>query len=115
MNKTDLSNLVPVHETDSQKVEEIKESLKTGWVGIPIVFHEGYLVTGHHRQQAVMDSPDLGFDIPTISLEDVFEEFDLDLQEAMEEEGCLETWDAGFVYVLDKLPAEALEKYGIQY
>jgi hypothetical protein len=118
MQVSEFVNLMPVNTTDSDKVNEIAASLLSdGWIGCPVVYMRGHLVTGCHRQQAMMSiQSDWGKkDVPAIDLAEVFEEVGLNLAEVMEGEDCQEAWDSSFSYILDALPVEIITKYEIQW
>lgn len=112
-----LSSYNPINGVEAVKVDRIAESLlRDGWVGAPIVVHEGAMVTGSHRYEALRSAGlDYQFDVPTVELADVFAEVDLDLSDAMTDEDSSEAWDSGFVFVLRALPVDTIEKYGIQW
>ena len=112
--------LSPLHEpTDPEKVQSLRASLTAhGWIGAPLVLWSedtGELITGAHRFAAA-DS--LGWehaDIPIVLLADVFEDAGLDLDTALAENDWpalpFEWWRA--VAVLNELPVEVRERYGI--
>lgn len=109
--------MIPYHEVHDYKLmKKLMESLEAnGWVGAPLVVWEGeYLITGAHRYAAAME---LGWDesdIPTIELADVFAEAGLDFEQLHAEYGY-PTIDehALLVELLNELPEEVREKYGI--
>ena len=114
--------LNPLHEVrDEQHKERLKKSIKeNGWEGAPlVVMNEEQLITGSHRYYAVKDLEEEGDfmeqDIPTIEIEEVFEEADLDFEEIMEENDYPDiNFEFGlFVEAIRQLPNNIKEKYGI--
>ena len=118
-----LNTYQPINDTDRQKVEEIALSIaENGWQGAPLVVLDGgWLITGSHRYEALslavnQDYIDYRFEVPVVDLDELFESEGLDLEEVMEEEGCESPEDFScFVWVLDNLPPEIKEQYGIQW
>ena len=77
MNAYDIINLYPVNDVDRNKVDSLKKSIREmGWEGAPILVSEahGMLITGSHRQQALIELADEGLDIE--SLGDIAENVD---------------------------------------
>ncbi len=102
--------MIRYHEaTDANRVAELVASMEVnGWQGSPLVtLGDGELLTGAHRHTAYVQVFDTDYGIPTISLDDVFTEAGLDLAGVMEEERC------ELIYVLDHLPADVRQEYGI--
>lgn len=110
--------MVPLHEVhDMTKAEALAKSMeRDGWKGAPLVCWQVYgdLLTGTHRYYAahnILGWPDS--DIPMIDIADVFEEAGLSF------EACCETWgnpyltEEAFLSVLNELPQEVCNKYGI--
>jgi len=118
MKLSQVLELIPPHDPeDSIKVNEIASSLEAkGWEGQPLVYHYGKLITGSHRY-AALEKADIpySFEIPCLCLSEIFQEADLDLSEIMTEEGSDEAWDGAWQFVLNSLPSNITEKYGIQY
>lgn len=110
--------LAPNEITDWGKVDEIEASLReNGWVGAPLVEIDGSgeLVTGSHRIEAWRRIYDTDYGIPTIDLSDVFAESGLDLASVMAEEGCEYIGDSATLYVFDRLSADVIATYGIDW
>jgi ParB-like chromosome segregation protein Spo0J len=70
-------DLIPYHEVrDQEKFEEIVESIRVnGWKGVPLVVHNGHLLTGSHRFAAACEiaKDDYEFELPTVELTLEFE------------------------------------------
>ena len=109
----------PLHEVrDLEKLATLTESIEEkGWQGVPLVIWGvyGQLLTGSHRFAAARALEWDYTEIPTIDIEMVFAEAGLDFEAALVEEGnpSFDQWD--FARVLDKLPEEIIEKYGIDW
>lgn len=99
---------------DWQKVESIKRSIEeNGWQGAPLVKWDDNLLTGVHRYEACRELEMHDDDIPTIDIEDVFEEAGLDFEELHAEYDYPTLYDAMFVELIQELPAAIINKYGI--
>jgi len=76
-------NLVPVNEVDSDKVNKIAVDIeKNGWNGLPILYSENYgiLLTGSHRQAALQELDNDGFDLSSlgniaVNVDDIIEKW----------------------------------------
>lgn len=103
---------------DTQKYETIRESLSEhGWQGAPLVkWGDEDLITGSHRYLAAKSLEWFDYEIPMVDLEDVFSEVGLDFADLHKKHGC-PTIDEVFGgnALLHELPAEIVNKYGIQY
>jgi hypothetical protein len=117
MQLSEIRNYQPINTTKKSVVLEIAKSLESdGWQGMPIVLFNGFLITGSHRVDALCQADlDYRFEVPTVDLNDVFEEAGLDLEETMDDESSEEPWDSNFCFVLNALPVNVVEKYGIQW
>lgn len=104
---------------DTAKLEDIKRSLQErGWIGMPLVrVGEEQLITGCHRYNAVKDLEwiEEGFVVPTIVIEDVFEEAGLDFNERWQAEGEPTIDEYGFRSLIESLPEDIKAKYGIDW
>ncbi len=120
----EMREYAPVHGADDQeKLEELIASMEAnGYEGVPLVAYQQQFLTGAHRYEAVnlLDSryhahaAERTVDsILVIDIADVFEEAGLDFYETLETEGTPDVDDYGFVYVLDALPDDIKDKYGI--
>ena len=107
----------PYHEVqDQSKVEMLAASMEAnGWQGAPLVkVGEDQLITGVHRYAAAHGLLEwTNNEIPTINLEDLFEMCGMDFEQVYTEEGCPQLSSVAFACVTNHLPAEVLEKYGI--
>jgi len=111
----------PLHEVRNQEaVKELADNIKeNGWQGAPLVIMGEQLITGTHRYYAVKlleeEGDFLKEDIPTIEIEEVFEEAGLDFEEIMEEYDYpdINFEFMLFVEVIRHLPNEIKNKYGI--
>jgi hypothetical protein len=109
--------MIPYHEVrDYEHMKKLMASMEAnGWVGAPLViWDDEYLITGSHRYAAAME---LGWDeseIPTIELAEVFAEAGLDFEQLHAEYGYPTIDEHGMlVALLNELPEEIREKYGI--
>lgn len=109
--------MIPLHRVEDQnKVTMLMKDIREhGWNGAPLVIWEvyGQLITGVHRYAAVKG---LGWDdseVPTIGIDEVFEEADLDFDVVLEENGNPSVDDDDFLRVLNELPLVIRSKYGI--
>ncbi len=101
---------------DMDKVNELAAAMDAhGWQGAPLVLINvnGELLTGAHRHTAWMQVFGADFDIPTIALDDVFAEAGLDLATVMADEGCAYIGDGYTVGVVEALPSDVRDAYGI--
>lgn len=116
----ETSQILPPHEVrDRDKLTALISSLEAqGWIGAPLValrpISAGYspqAVTGSHRYAA---AETLGIDIPVVWLDDLCEEHGVDFHDfwADAQEAELDT-EATIIRVLDLLPAEVREHYGL--
>ena len=109
--------MIPYHEVrDYDHVKKLMESMEAnGWVGAPLVIWGGeYLITGSHRYAAAMELGWSEREIPTIELAEVFAEAELDFDELHKQYGEPTISDHGMlVALLNELPEEIREKYGI--
>lgn len=107
--------MIRYHEaTDASKVAELAASMDTdGWRGSPLVAIGDELLTGAHRHTAYVQVFGSDYGIPVIELADLFAEAGLDLDTVMADEGCTDLSDATMVYVLNTLPGDIRETYGI--
>lgn len=50
-----FNGMIMVNDIDEEKVNDLVESMKDGWKGMPILYHEeqGQLITGSHRMAAL--------------------------------------------------------------
>jgi hypothetical protein len=110
--------MITLHEATSQsKIKDLESSLEEkGWIGAPLVLIDdnGYLLTGTHRFIAAQNLGWIDLEIPTIFLEEVFEEDGKDFETTAQE------WDYptpgnGVFYqmITSELSEEIREKYGI--
>lgn len=101
-----------LHEVqDLQKVEELTESMvENGWQGAPLVVWGDGLITGVHRYAAAQEA---GIEVPTVNLEDVFGEAGIDFEKAWETEGQPTYGEYGMICLLELLPSEVRDAYGI--
>lgn len=109
--------MYPLHEVDEPaKVQRIAVSMEeNGWQGAPLVKWCDQLLTGVHRYEAWTRVLELRYqDIPTIEIEEVFEEAGLDWDELLAEydHPTMNNWQT-IEQILFKLPSEICEKYGI--
>ena len=108
--------MIRYHEPeDMTKVAELAAAMVAdGWHGAPLVtIADDELLTGSHRHAAWVEAFGDDHDIPTISLADVFAEAGIDLAAVMDDEGCEYIGDGYTVYVIEALPAETRDAYGI--
>ena len=109
--------MIPYHEVrDYEHMRKLMASMEAnGWVGAPLVIWDGeYLITGSHRYAAAMELGWTESDIPTIELSEVFAEAGLDFEALHAEHGYPTIDEHGkLVALLDELPEEIREKYGI--
>ena len=110
--------MTPLHKvTDHEKVEQLKKSIEQqGWQGAPLVKWDVYgdLLTGTHRYAAVKDLGWEDNDIPAIDIEDVFTEANMDFDGILNEYGNPYLTDPLFDCVLQSLPEDIRQKYGIE-
>lgn len=91
MKARDIVNYIPINETDSARVAEIKRSImEDGWKGAPILVCEAHtmLITGSHRLAALKDIYDNEWDFDLDSLGDVAEPVDDIIDAWCEENDC---------------------------
>lgn len=108
--------MIAYHEVrDEAKVAALAAAIeRDGWQGSPLVVVDDInLITGCHRYAAVRSLGWEDAEIPTVELAEVFDGAGLDLETVMADEGCESIDDAAFVYVVNALPAEVRESYGI--
>lgn len=108
--------MIRYHEaTDASHVAELAASMEAnGWQGAPLVLlGESELLTGAHRHTAYVEVFGSDYGIPTVLLEDLFTDAGLDLATVMEDEGCEYIGDGYTVEVIDHLPVEIRDEYGI--
>jgi hypothetical protein len=121
---TEMRDYLPVHPAhDKEKLEKLVDSMEAkGYQGGPMVAYRQQFVTGAHRYEAAnclderydRDEASRTVDsIPVIDLEDVFEEAGLDLYEVLEAENTPDFDDDAFIFVLNALPEQLRDKYGI--
>lgn len=108
--------MIPRHEVnDWAKVEALAESMeRDGWQGAPLVRWDNYLITGTHRYYAASRLLEWSDGkIPTITLEELYEEAGMDfaeMEEALADYVICANYDE---LLVNELPAEIREKYGI--
>jgi len=103
--------MLRLHEpTDEEKLKKITESIReNGWQGAPLVEVDGMLITGMHRSEAWERAGNYGYQIPTVDIRDLVADYDEQMDNLME---SLDWYDA-LMRVVDTLPAETQEYYGI--
>jgi hypothetical protein len=77
-----FQDLIPYHNVeDTAKFDALVMSIKQdGWIGAPLVVHNGHLLNGSHRWAAACEiaRDDYQFELPVIELLDAFESMDED-------------------------------------
>lgn len=75
-----FQELIPYHEVqDVEKFNTLVESMrKDGWVGKPLVVHNGFLLNGSHRFAAACEvaKDDYTFEVPIVELTEEFPDID---------------------------------------
>lgn len=96
---------------DSDKVQQLAQAMReNGWQGAPLVAWGEQLYTGAHRSAAAKIA---GIEFPVIDLEAIFEEAEIDFEEALEWAGYPTADDTAMTMVFAELPQDIKDKYGI--
>ena len=101
------------HEADDDaKLKNLTDSMiRHGWVGPPLVKWGEYdLITGAHRYTVARE---LGLDVPTVDLEDLFAEAGYDFETCWIMTGSPAWGDPAVVELVNMLPEAIRTAYGI--
>lgn len=107
-----MESIHPVQ--DEEKLQSLIKTIEQdGWIGAPLVHDGNILITGVHRYAAVKELGWIDYEIPTIEITEVFDEAGLDYDELWQQEGEPTVDEPAYVYLLEALPTEISDKYGI--
>ena len=109
--------MVPPHDAfDAAKTAALADDMDArGWVGAPLVAFGEQLVTGSHRYAAAQSLDWTDADVPTVSLDDVFEDAGLDFAAIYDDHNAPDFGSFDFGHMIaTELPAEVRARYGIQ-
>lgn len=109
-----FQDLVPYHDVqDQDKFDALVVDMKAnGWVGTPLVVHNGHLLNGSHRWAAACEvaKDNYEFNVPTVELTDEFPDIDQDDLELICE-GY--NWQQGATELAHAADASLAEYYGL--
>jgi hypothetical protein len=110
--ENEMTDLMKWHEPENtEKINDIARSMMdNGWIGTPVVVWGEQAYTGAHRIAAAEIAE---VEVPTICLTELFDEAGLDMDEALWMYGHPTADDVQMAMVIGQLPANIIDKYGI--